>query len=128
MRRFQCQQCHLVVAVTSEALLPRKHHGAGAIGLALWLWSVARRTEAQVRREVSPLTRVGAAAVTGWASLKRWAQEVCCGGLWQGVETTLLGSLRGITERVMGQLEALGPIEQSPAPAQRLWHAAHQCR
>ena len=73
VRRYQCQQCRLVMTVTTEALLPRKHYGAGTIGLALWLWSVTRWPAAKVRRELSPRTTVGAAAATGWASVKRWA-------------------------------------------------------
>lgn len=126
MRRYQCQECRLVVAVTTEALLPRKHYGAGTIGLALWLWSVTRWPLAKVRRELSPNKALGDAAATGWASVKRWAREASASGLWQVIGTTLEAGLRGQTERVMRQLGALGPPEQPPD--QRLWCAAHQNR
>lgn len=124
VRRYQCQECHLVMTVTTEALLPRKHYGAGTIGLALWLWSVTRQSAAKVRQALSPRTRIGAAAVRGWASVKRWAGEACSGDVWQAVRTTLQVDLRADAERVMRQLRALGPLEQSPERA--LWRAAHQ--
>jgi hypothetical protein len=126
VRRYQCQVCGLVMTVTTEALLPRKHYGAGTIGLALWLWSVTRWSAAKVRETLSPRARVGAAAATGWASLERWARSACSGGLWQTVGTALEVGVRRQTERVMRQLEALGPPES--LPDDRLWHAAHQSR
>ena len=126
VRRYQCQDCGLVMTVTTEALLPRKHYGAGTIGLALWLWSVTRWPAAKVREALSPWTRIGAAAATGWASVKRWAREACAGGIWQAIGTTLETGLRGQTERVMRQLEAFGSPE--PPGAERLWRAAHQKR
>lgn len=126
VRRYQCQQCRLVMAVTTEALLPRKHFGAGTIGLALWLWSVTRWPAAKVRDALSPRATIGDAAAGGWASVKRWASEACSSGLWLAIGTTLLAGLRGQTERVMRQLEALGPLEQPPE--QCLWCAAHQSR
>lgn len=124
VRRYQCQQCRLVMAVTTEALLPRKHYGAGPIGLALWLWSVMRWPAAKVRRALSPWKALGAAAATGWASVKRWARQASAGGLWRAIGTTLEAGLREQTQRVMRQLESLGPAE-SP-PDERLWRAAHQ--
>ncbi len=81
--------------------MPRKHYGAGTIGLALWLWSVTGWPAAKVRRELSPWTRLGDAAASGWASVKRWAREACSGGLWQAIGTTLEAGLRERTERVM---------------------------
>ena len=126
VRRYRCQQCGLVTAVTTEALLPRKHYGAGTIGLALWLWSVTRWPAARVRDALSPWKRLGDAAAAGWTSLKRWAGEACSGELWQAVGTTLEAGLRGQTERVMRQLEALGPPE--PRPEESLWRAAHHSR
>ena len=126
VRRYQCQQCRLVMTVTTEALLPRKHYGAGTIGLALWLWSVTRWPAAKVRRALSPRATVGAAAATGWASVKRWASEACLGGLWRAIGTTLVAGLRRQTERVMRQLEELGTLEQKAD--ERLWQSAHQRR
>lgn len=126
VRRYQCQQCRLVMTVTTEALLPRKHYGAGTIGLALWLWSVTRRPLAKVRRELSPRATIGDAAAAGWASVKRWASEACSGELWRTIGTTLVAGLRRQTERVMRQLESLGPPEQRPD--ERVWCSAHQNR
>lgn len=126
VRRYRCQQCGLVMVVTTEALLPRKHYGAGTIGLALWLWSVTRWPLAKVRKALSPWAKIGDAAVTGWASVERWASEACAGGLWGVISTTLAARLRQQTERVMRQLEALGPLERRPD--ERLWCSAHQSR
>jgi hypothetical protein len=47
-----------------------------AIGLALALWGLTQATAAQVRRRVSPAKILGPTAVTGWATLRRWAQAV----------------------------------------------------
>jgi hypothetical protein len=114
------------MTATTEALLPRKHYGAGTIGLALWLWSVTRWPAAKVRAALSPRATIGDAAAAGWASVKRWASEACSRGLWQAIGTTLETGLREQTERVMRQLGALGPSEQ-PMDV-RLWCAAHQSR
>lgn len=126
VRRYQCQQCRLVMAVTTEALLPRKHYGAGTIGLALWLWSVTRWSAAKIREVLSPRKMLGAAAASGWASVKRWAGQASSGGLWRAISTKLEAALRQQTERVMRQLSAFGPAE--PPPDERLWRAAHQSR
>ncbi len=122
VRRYQCQERGLVMTVTTEALLPRKHYGAETIGLALWLWSPAAR----VREALSRWMRVGDAAAAGWTSSKRWAGEACSGDLWQAVGTTLEAGLRRQTERVMRQLEALGPTK--PRPEESLWRATHHSR
>lgn len=114
------------MTVTTEALLPRKHYGAGTIGLALWLWSVTRWPAAKVREALSPRATIGDAAAAGWASVKRWASEAYSSGLWQAIGTTLEADLREQTERVMRQLGALGPPEHPPDA--RLWGAAHQSR
>lgn len=125
VRRYQCQECGLVMTVTTEALLPRKHYGAGTIGLALWLWSVTLWSAAKVRKALSPWKTLGAAA-TGWASVKRWASQACSGGLWQAIGTTLQVDLRQQAERIMRQLETRGPLERSRE--ERLWCSAHQSR
>lgn len=126
VRRYQCQQCRLVMTVTTEALLPRKHYGAGTIGLALWLWSVTRCPAAKVRRKLSPWKRLGDAAATDWASVKRWASEACSGALWEAIGTMLGVGLRQQTERVIHQLSSRGPAEHPPDLC--LWCAAHQSR
>ncbi len=78
-----------------------------------------------MREELSPSKRIGDAAA-GWTSLKRWAGQACSGELWQAVGTTLGAGLRGQAERVMRQLEGLGPAK--PRPEESLRRAAYQNR
>jgi len=75
-RRYVCLHCTAVVVVAPALLLPRKYFSAAAIGWALALFGLARRSAADVRRVVSPWPHVGATAARTWASLHRWARAV----------------------------------------------------
>jgi len=62
-------------------------YSACAIGFALALWGLAQATAAQVRRRVCPATILGDAAVTGWATLRRWARDIARGRIFPSVPT-----------------------------------------
>ena len=67
--------------VVPREILPRRLYTAPAIGLALCLWGLLAATEAAVRRRVSPLLVVGAAAHGTWVTLHRWASAMTAGRL-----------------------------------------------
>jgi len=75
-RRYLCRRCGAVVQVVPRGVLRCRLFSASAIGLALALWALWRLPAAEVRRRVSPWRKVGASAAPGWASLRRWVQQV----------------------------------------------------
>ena len=83
-RRYRCVPCGAVVIVVPREVRGRRAYSASAIGFALALWGLVQATAAQVRRRVCPATILGA-AVTGWATLRRWARDVARGRLFAGV-------------------------------------------
>jgi hypothetical protein len=84
-RRYRCVPCGAVVIVVPREVRGRRVYSASAIGFALALWGLVQATAAQVRRRVCPATILGDAAVTGWATLRRWARDVARGRLFPGV-------------------------------------------
>jgi hypothetical protein len=81
-RRYRCVPCGAVVIVVPREVRGRRVYSASAIGFALALWALLGATAAQVRRRVCPATILGDAAVTGWATLRRWARDVVQGRLF----------------------------------------------
>ncbi|WP_437653699.1 hypothetical protein [Sorangium sp. So ce1182] len=75
-RRYRCLGCSAVLLVVPRGVLGRRVYSAAAIGFALALWGLALATAAEVRRRVGPARILGESAVTGWATLRRWAREV----------------------------------------------------
>lgn len=75
-RRYRCVPCGAVLIVVPRGVRGRRVYSAGALGFALALWGLTLATAAEVRRRVSPATLVGDAAVTGWATLRRWARDI----------------------------------------------------
>ena len=109
-RRYRCQLCSAVVVVVPRGLLRRRLYSAGAIALALALWSVAELGPAEVRARVSPLRIVGATAAAGWASLRRWSRAVRAGGLFPVVRALPEeATLRQVAARAATTLAAYGP-------------------
>ena len=84
-RRYRCVPCGAVLIVVPCEVRGRRVYSASAIGLALALWGLLGATAAQVRRRVCPATILGATAVTGWATLRRWARDLARGRLFCGV-------------------------------------------
>lgn len=75
-RRYRCLSCGAVLLVVPCGVLGRRVYSAAAIGFALALWGLALATAAEVRRRVGPAKILGESAVTGWATLRRWARDV----------------------------------------------------
>lgn len=72
VRRYHCVHCHATCTVVPRGLLRRHMYTAGAIALALALWSMGLAAEA-VRARVSPWPVRGHAR--GWRSLHRWTDR-----------------------------------------------------
>jgi hypothetical protein len=75
-RRYRCLCCSAVLLVVPRGVLGLRVYSACAIGFALALWGLALATAAEVRRRVGPARILGDSAVTGWATLRRWARDV----------------------------------------------------
>jgi hypothetical protein len=75
-RRYRCVPCGAVLIVVPREVRGRRVYSASAIGLALALWGLLEATAAQVRQRVCPAKILGAAGVTSWATLRRWAGDV----------------------------------------------------
>jgi hypothetical protein len=84
-RRYRCVPCGAVVVVVPREVLAGRLYSASAIGFALALWGLVLATAAQVRRQVCPARILGHTAVTGWATLRRWARDVAQGKLFPSV-------------------------------------------
>ena len=110
LRRYKCQKCGAVIVVVPRGLIRRRLYSAGAIALALALWSVAEWAPAEVRAKVSPLRIVGATAAAGWASLRRWSRSVRAGRLFPAVRALPAeASLRQVAARAATTLAAWAP-------------------
>ena len=72
VRRYRCVDCHAITTVVPRGLLPRHLYLAGAIGLALALWSCGMPAS-KVRAQTSPWTLRG--GTRGWRSLHRWTNR-----------------------------------------------------
>lgn len=109
-RRYECQDCGVVILVVPGAILHRRLYSAAAIALALAAWSIEEQTPAEVRARVSPWRIVGPAAAAAWASLRRWAKAVRGGRLFPVVRDLPAGAtLRQVAARAATTLAALAP-------------------
>lgn len=75
-RRYRCVPCGAVLLVVPSEVRGRRTYSASAIGFALALWGLVQAAATHVRRRVCPAKFVGTAAVTGWATLRRWARAI----------------------------------------------------
>lgn len=84
VRRFRCLSCGTVISVVPRGVAPRRHFGAGAIGLAIALLASGLCTLA-VRGRVGGF---GAAEASEWRTVRDWVEA--------GLEGRLVRSLRGL--------------------------------
>ena len=108
VRRYLCRRCGAVVQVVPRGVLRYRLFSANAIGLALALWALKQLPAEQVRRRVSPWSKVGFAAASGWASLRRWVRQA--GQLFAWVRPSPDGwTARQRAERIATTLAASAP-------------------
>ncbi len=111
VRRYRCHACGAIIQVVPSDVAPRRHYSRSAIGLAVALFGVARRSAAEVRRRVSPWQVVGAAAAAGWAALRRWVAAIRRGGIFPGVRAIPKGfTARQVAERIATTVAAHAPL------------------
>jgi hypothetical protein len=80
--------------------------------LALALFGLEQKSEAAVRKQVSPWTVVGATAAKGWLSLRRWVLAIRQGRLFS--EVRMIGAdwtARQVAARAATVLAGRGPSE-----------------
>jgi hypothetical protein len=96
--------------VAPAALIRGRLFSAGAIALALTLWSAMKQSAAQVRRQVSPDVVHGTAASGSWHTLRRWARAVREGALFSSIRPCPpQWPLRKVAEHVAHALASMGP-------------------
>jgi hypothetical protein len=121
LRRYRCLACGAVIVVGPSGLLRGWLYSGPAIAWALWLFGVAKRAAATVRRQVSPWATVGATAAATWATLRRWARAVRERKLFSIVRRCPAEwSPRQVAARAATTVAALAP------PADRVLPADHQ--
>lgn len=127
LRRFECQRCDAVITVGPRGLVPGRHYSAMAIGLALWLWAVYRRTDPAVRKRTSPVEDEGLSRPERWTTLRRWARAVRDGLLWPSASIGLDWSLRRCAERAARLIWSQGSPDSSTDEA-RVFRGAEHAR
>lgn len=75
VRRYACR-CGAILMVVPRETLRGRLYTASAVAWALALFGVEHAPPADVRRRTSPWSVVGATAVSGWATLRRWVRAV----------------------------------------------------
>lgn len=87
VRRFLCVECAAVVTVAPRGVTRRRHFGATAIGLALFLFGVLGLTARVVQRAISDWGPGG----SRWRTLGRWIDAAVARRLLGDVRLDLTG-------------------------------------
>lgn len=104
VRRFECQRCGAVMTVVPREVLHGVLYAASAIGLALLLYGLDKRSARAVRARVSIFPALDA-STPGWPTLRRWIARA--ESLWRLERTSLPhASTRQRAERAAMQLVA----------------------
>ena len=120
-RRYRCVPCGAVLLVVPREVVGRRVYSASAIALALALWGLMGQTAARVRQRVSGATVVGHDAITGWASLRRWARAIAKGQLFASVRPMAVDA----SHRMVARQTAAALAADTP-PATRLLSLEHR--
>lgn len=111
VRRYRCRTCGAVCTVLPRGLVPRRHFSSAAIGQALLRYGQMQQSQREVRQHTSPWRIVGEAAVTGWATLRRWIAALANGALFAQVRA----APAEFTARQRAERAALTLAAQAPA-------------
>ena len=125
-RRYVCTACGATVIVVPAGFAPRRHYGAGAIGLALFLYGVLELSARQVRERIRPFRTVGYSAPDKWRTLIGWTEAASEGRLFRAIRASP-GSFspRQRAARVaMSLLEQAGPVGAQATAEQRVFAGA----
>jgi hypothetical protein len=107
VRRFLCVECAAVVTVAPRGVARRRHFGAAAIGVALFLFGVLGRTAGRVRDMISDWD----SADSRWRTLVRWIDAAGARRLFEDVR----GDFAGLGRRRIAA--AIARSVQASAPA-----------
>lgn len=105
-RRYRCRACGATLVVQPLGIAARFAYTVVAIVTALGRWSEGAPAAA-TRREVSPFATVGAAAATGWASLRRWTKAAR--RLFVGAPVFTEATLRQTARRLLAYVASFAP-------------------
>lgn len=112
VRRYRCLRCGGLTTVLPRGLTARRHYSASAIGLALCLFGMLRRSVGETRRRVCAW-RVGFEPER-WTTLPGWLAAIEQGRLFAPVRACPPSfSLRERAERAAATLCGLAPGEGS---------------
>src|SRR5690606_37551350 len=94
LRRYRCLGCRAILVVGPWDLLPDLLYSLVTVVVALAQWALGA-TKASVRAQLGAFSVVGVWTLTGWPSLRRWADRAAQGRLLAGVAVSISGSRRG---------------------------------
>jgi hypothetical protein len=112
VRRYRCRRCSAVCTVVPCGVVRRRHFGAGAIGLALFLSGVEQRTSRQIRDQIGG---VGSPEAGSWITLGRWLAAAAEGVLFR-TRAAPLAATRGRAEQLAMALVSFAPPELASCP------------
>lgn len=110
VRRYRCGECGSTCTVAPCEIIKGRLYSRSAIGLAMLLYGLEFRSQAEVRSQISPWREVGAGASHRWATLNRWLRAIREKRLLPFVRRIPAGfSCRAAAERVATTLAAMAP-------------------
>jgi hypothetical protein len=121
-RRFLCVECAAVVTVAPRGVTRRRHFGAAAIGLAIFLFGVLGLTARVVQRAISDWGPDG----SRWRTLGRWIDAAVASRLFGDVRGDLTGlDRRRAAAAVARSVQASAPTSTGDELA-RMFAASEQ--
>jgi hypothetical protein len=87
-RRYRCRGCGALIGVVPRGVVFRRHFSAGTIALAVFLFSLGRRS-GEVRGRCNPW-RIKGTSAKGWPQLLRWISAVQEGALFPAIKPLLI--------------------------------------
>jgi hypothetical protein len=121
-RRFLCVECAAVVTVAPRGVIRRRHFGAAAIGLALFLFGVLGRSARLVHQAISGW----GPGASCWRTLGRWIDAAASRHLLR----VPAANLAGLHRRQVAAFVARSVQARAPATAgddlERMFAASEQ--
>jgi hypothetical protein len=108
VRRYRCRRCGAVMTVGPTEMLRHRLFSLPAIAWALCLYGPQCVSSREVRRQISPWQKIGAAAERSWQTLRRWLRAAAAGRLFP-FPLTVRGAPRELAERASRALMAKAP-------------------
>ena len=127
VRRYRCSRCGSTCTVVPRDIITGRLYSRSAIGLAMLLYGVESRSQAEVRSQLSPWRDVGAGANHRWATLNRWLRAIRDRRLLPFVRRIPADfSARAAAERVATTMAAMAPPAlRSRSLAERVFSMGH---